>query len=419
MICKLKASSLPVVVPSSEGDEAKIPVFDEYWLKIKLLRDLSELPVEHFVQNQSVFESAMKMIEYHLFYRTQEYRRLLHEIMEKNPLNEDAHEQEIIERAWYPILKPVHLILNKIIRSKSKLYQVEASFIAELVQLISSPVEEETKMMSDMIMLVLFNSNSVTSRIVISAINDLFDRSLLGEIPFLSIEPILRLVGDLMWPCSQRKNSFVTTKILEIVKTKVLPLHSHVNLFWIHEAYTHAILQYFIFFEVAEGMSIIRSPFEPCFPDVSPFNNSKEVNTIRRALIRRTTGDNIKINRLNQLAKFDSLFKLMMYQFYPRAMLVDIFEAIKIDFVEHLSIETAILFYALITKMELLRVEDEASFYIKGALTALNDVIKKCHHHGHELGRICVLISQQIELMNAPKVLESDNIKVKKGILIS
>ena len=390
---------------------------------MKLLKDLSELPTETFIQNQSVIEVTVNMIEYHLFYRIQEYKRLLQEIMEKYPSIEYSHEHEVSERAWNLILKPVHLILNKIIRSNSKQIQVqvESSFLTEIVQLISSPIEEESRMISSLITFVLFNSNSLKSRALISSIDDLINKIISGEIPFISIEPILKFIGDLMMSCSRRPDSHVTAKILEIVRKKILSLHNHLNFFWIQESYTNALIQYFIFFEVAEGMSIERSPFEPFFPDVSPFNDSKEVNIIRRGLIRRSEGESCNICRLNQLAKFDSMFKLISYQFYPRAMIFDIFESVKIEFVDHLSTESASLFYALLTKTELFLVEDEVSEFARVSLIAMSEYIGRCKRHGHELGNICTLLAQQIEQIkqlnsNSTKIIENNDIK---SIIIS
>jgi hypothetical protein len=390
---------LPIVVPCEEGEEAKIPSFDNYWLKIRLLRDLSELPAEVFIQSQSVFEATMTMIEYHLLYRLQEYSKLLQWIMDKDSSIEDEREQKVSERAWNLILKPVHLILNKIIRLNSKQSQIESTFIVEIIQLMSSPVEEEARMMFSLIQYILFNSNLVTSRAVIAGINNLIEKSISGEFPFITIVPILRFIGDSMMLCSQKPESFVTKRISEIVRTRVIPLHGHLNFFLIQEDYTNSLIQYFIFFEVSEGMSIRRTPFDPNFPEFSPFNNSKDVNIVRRALIRRYNGENDQNCRLNQIAKFDSMFKLMTYQFYPRVMIVDILESIKAEFVYNLSIEAVFLFYAFITKEELLRSDDEVSSSVKSTLSAMKEDISRCQSRGHGLGRICGLVSQKVELI--------------------
>ena len=420
IICKLKAASLSVIVPSRASEEARIPNFDHYWLKLKLLKDLSELPAETFTENRNVFDAAMKMIDYHLFYRIEEYRRFTEEIMEKYPIMGEVHEHEITERAWNLILKPVHLILNKIIKGVGKDLQVDASFIAELVKLISSPVEEESKMVSSLINYVLFNQNSVSARVVLSAINEFLNKALSGEIPMVSIDPILRFFGDAMFQCSKDPESAVTMRLLAILRTRILPLHGNSKFFWIQEGYTHAILEYFIFFQIGERKTIKRTPFEPIFPLESPFQDSEEVSLIRRALMRRSHGHD-QSKRLNQMAKFDVMFKLTLYQFYPRSMLIDIFESLRLDFVENLCIESAFHIYALITKNELFIPGDEVSKFIRDRLLSMTDNFVQCQRQGHELGNICGALVNQIDLIkyhDSPKQIENEMKKIT-SILVS
>lgn len=380
---------------------------------MKLLKQLSELPAEVFLEDQEIFDATMKMVEYHLFYRIQEYTRFMENMMKTSSTEE---EHFISERAWTLILKPVHLIFGKIIRRLSlvevgandlnlkstavqtpiKIEQVNL-LLSGMVKLISSPIEEESQMVTSLFNIVLFSSGGVSfSNDILEAVEDTLRSAILGHTPIIIIDPLLNFIGDSMLSCSQRPSYMVSTKLLGILKSIIIPLYGHAKFFWIQESYTHAILQYFLFFEVSDGMAIKRSPFEPVFPIESPFKDSREVTIIRRALIRRSSRGG---EHLNQLARFDVMFKLSLYQFFPRAMIADIFESLKSDFIENMSVESALHIYALIIKNEIFQIEDDTSSIIRNSLFAITEYIDNCQKSNLDSRGVCREIFNQMEII--------------------
>ena len=145
-MCKIKAASYPVIVPS---DEERISVYKLFLLKKNLIKDLSEIPIEAFHINDRIFYATLRMIETNLFYRIDEYTHFLNEIVENFSAGIEVN--SIIERAWSPILKPIHLILRELLRSPKTASKLKSSFVTTLTQLISSPIEAESIMVSSLI----------------------------------------------------------------------------------------------------------------------------------------------------------------------------------------------------------------------------------------------------------------------------
>lgn len=407
MSCKLKAAMLPVVVPLDSGE---VSTGDPFWLKRKLLQELSELSIENFYESRQTFELTIKMIEYHLFYRLEVYSEFLNEIVRRVTQQEDFISEhsdlDPFEPAWDSILKPIHMILEKFIRNNDRAdFKVEASLIAAIFQLISSPIEEESKMVIELIKFSVFEMNSIVGKVVLSSINDYLERSVRGEIPIYVVDPIVRLVGDFLYPINSNSNSNSAHKnrILMIVKSKIIPLFSHYQLFWIQESFSYAILQYFSFFEVASGMSVRRSMFEPIFPINSPFEDSEMVLKMRHDLLREPEDDKF---RLNQIARIEILQNLYRHQFFPRSMIPEVFDLLKEDFVKNMSPDSAFHLYSFLNEIsDIITGKDEISEDIKVSIVGLTEAFDKCSQINQESRTVCHELLNQARFLNAQLIV--------------
>ena len=394
LLCKVKAASSPVVVPSTD---VKIAPYEPFWLKRKLLKDFNEVPIETFISNSIVFTATIEMIEYNLFYRIEEYNRFLAEVIENYSSGIEIH--SIVENAWIPILKPIHLILEKLVRSSKCFARMESSFITKLVQLISSPIEEESEMTASLIKYILLNYGMRDS--IISAINWNLDRGIHGEMPIIYIDPILRFVGDLLINLRNDRDSLLALNLIGSMKTRIIPLYSHSKLHLFTDAYTSVLLQYFSFFEMFSSMSIMRTPFDPMFPQESPFQESETVVLTRHALLReKSEGPNPVTNRLNQLSRYEVMNNLVRHQFYPRYMIPNVLEVIMSDFVKYTCVNSGVNLFSLLAKPEIYSGDDEVSSIVRARLPNLKDTLKKCEKMSREIRTICHRISEQLEIIN-------------------
>lgn len=405
LICKLKAASLPVIVPLDDARTSS--AYDAFRLKMTLLNDLSHLPAETFISNRQTLSAAIKMIEFHLFYRIDEYTRFIRDIVARFPGSEahGYHEFALVERAWLTILRPVYLILENIIRSSSdpkKDLSDSLLIIPSLVQLISSPIEEESKIAGSLVEYGLFNHpDSSIPNAIIANLNSVLLDGIKGAVPLLFIDPILKFIGDLMLKCYQKgRNHFVTTKLLGLVENLILPLHSHSQFFWIHDSYTHLAIQYFCFFEVSPGKSIKRSPFEPIFPEESPFEESENVILMRRNLLVELELGHVE-SVANHFARLHLLHQLYLYQFFPRAMIPEIFELLRSSFIRYKNIDSALHLYTLLIKPEIYNQKDEVYQMIKDGLASILNNLAHCDRLSEEMNTICSHLEKQINVINS------------------
>lgn len=358
LILMLKAARHPVLVPPL-GTEAS-PESD-YQTKVRLLKELSELPKEDFFQTREIFEWTLKVIDYHLFYRFDEYYKFMASIIELDDMEEihghhehmEHHEHrdpfEVFESCWEVYLKPMYSILQKVLEqsSLSNSYKIEAGFAGALVKLITSPLEVESKLASRIIQKILTDSsenNGVVLRVVTSSLNALINQVFVGKIiPFLVVESLSRFFADLM-----NKLRFgpkiVVDRMLSMVRTNFLPLYKDERLYWFHEPLSHLLVQYFTNFEVEPGREIKRTPFEPLFPESSPFvNNSEIVNEFRDGLLQEMVFfDGSGASSLhNQMARFSIMHNLCQFQFFPRDKILLILTILEDYFLKTRSVECA------------------------------------------------------------------------------
>lgn len=399
LLCKVKAASSAVIVPSNEET---ISTVEPFWLKQKLMKDFNKIPIEAFTANAAIFEATIRMIEYNLFYRIGEYTRLFAEFVDN--FSSGIEVPPLFEKAWNPILKPVHLILNKLVRSRKSIGKIEPSFIGALVQLISSPIGEESEMTSSLIKYILLN-NRILGNSIISALDGILERGICGDAPVIIIEPILKFIGTNLFHFRNDLESPITIGLIKIMTQRIIPLYAHPKFHWFLDSYSHALIEYLSFFEVSSDMRIKRSSFDPVFPVVSPFQESETVIILRHALLSNDDYINVNpaIDRLNLLSRYEVMIALISYQFYPRYMVPEIFEVIRVDFVKHNDKESALNLYILLSKSEIFSGNDEVASIIRRNIPALKPILnifeKKEKDHEMEMKTICHRIQEQIELI--------------------
>ena len=104
----------------------------------------------------------------------------------------------------------------------------------------------------------------------------------------------------------------------------------------------------------------------------SPFKESEAVVLMRRALLR----PNPESDRSNQISRYDVMNSLISHQFYPRSMIVEIFQAFLTDFNEHMGIESGLNIFSLLMKPEVYCGGDEVSSTVRDNLPVLQETLK-------------------------------------------
>lgn len=359
------------------------------------MKDISTISADLFNLNQGTFEATIRMIEANLFYRMDEYTRFFAGVVDRHSAGIETHSIE--EKAWIPILKPIHLILDKLVRSPKLFANMEPYFIATYALLISSPIEEESAMAASSIKYVLLNYNANIGNSILATLDRTLERGIQGSLPIIVISPILKFIGEMLLSFRNDLESPIASRLASLMKDRIIPLYTHSKLHWVAESYSHCLIQYFSFFEMSPGQAVSRTPFEPIFPQESPFKESEAVVLMRRALLR----PNPESDRSNQISRYDVMNSLISHQFYPRSMIVEIFQAFLTDFNEHMGIESGLNIFSLLMKPEVYCGGDEVSSTVRDNLPVLQETLKRCEQMDHEMRTICHRISEQLEIINA------------------
>lgn len=398
LLCKLKAANLAVPVPIDDSNESKLSPFDAYWLKVKLLKELSNLPSMAFIHDQITAYLTIKLIQSHLFYKLDERYKIIEDVG-KYP--ESGH-YLALERAWEFIFKPILKILESLITSIPLIENggtnvlISTEFVASLAQLLASPITEEFELVKNSIIFSIFNLNSSYTFEIMKSFVLILDQAESGLISLVKISGIINLYTDLMIKLRTRNiDPEILSGFISIFLTRIIPLHHHREFHWIADVYSEACLRYFMSYEVAPNQEIKRSPFDPIFPIVSPFRDSETVVGMRRALLEKALPSEDSFH--NQLSLFNCLQLFCQYQFFSREFVIDIFNALINNFMN--TPNTAVLFKikTMLIFAQIAQIEDPISAHVLSELHTLKDAIVALSKQspGEEL--ICDEILQMID----------------------
>lgn len=329
LYCKIQAASALIPFPNTK-DGVKSPLLVA---KLKVIAELTHLPASVFTRNQVLLAGLHDAIHLHLIYNIDEFERTITDTYEYLLDSPNDPSEAIFEPALDELILPIHRILLKIFkRLKSTTDENERavikkyfppSFVQHLVATFESPIELERENMSAVLAYIGNNLTPDYVQALIAAFTDLASNIVIHERPVRGLEDILTISADLCVRVSKLDDT-IKRPFIDLAETYLAPLHLHSHFALVGETYNQFLTYYLRFFHLEAGLDIKRTPFDPPFPDKSPFVNSTFVQEYRQSFLKNFPESNPEFFDLNQKAVLSVISYLTQFQFYPRAMVPEI-----------------------------------------------------------------------------------------------